>query len=436
MNTQNSSVARNVTSVDDLAHGWVHQCDGQGTLDIMQSCSITIFLCSWSVLCLNIPEERESSRLGYLKNKLQWMLFALVFPEVITAIGAEQWASALQCVEDLARLGYRQWTIRHAFFANMGGFMLESPDFPRFPIDGQLLGYLVEKKYIPFPEVAEKTIWDKNKADGFARTVTIIQMGWFCVQCIGRAIQHLQLSTLELTTLTLIFCTLCTFFFWNHKPLDVETYIILRTETTIAEIRIKAGDVASKPYSRTPLDFIKRPRSRTSLLSLFWLGLTNLLQFDMESKSRPIKAIGESKTTPPRGFRFTDVCFGLVFTLAYFGLHLVAWNFTFPTSVESTLWRSASLMLIGLVVFYFMGNGILVIYAGRVGKLLFGKETESIFELYNVAPVWVRYVVNAPVLFLYAIARGYILLEGFIGLKALHLSVYKSVDWSDFIPHI
>jgi hypothetical protein len=80
--------------------------------------------------------ERESSRLGYLKNKLQWMLFALVFPEVITAISAEQWASALQCVKDLARLGYRQWTIRHAFFANMGGFMLESPDFPRFPIDG------------------------------------------------------------------------------------------------------------------------------------------------------------------------------------------------------------------------------------------------------------------------------------------------------------
>jgi hypothetical protein len=340
------------------------------------------------------------------------MLFALVFPEVITAIGAEQWTSALQCVEDLARLGYRQWTIRHAFFANMGGFMLESPDFPRFPIDGQQLGYLVEKKYIPFPEVAEKTIWDKNKADGFARTVTIIQMGWFCVQCIGRAIQHLQLSTLELTTLTLIFCTLCTFFFWNHKPLDVETYIILRTETTIAEILIKAGDVASKPYSRTPLDFIKRPQSR------------------------PIKAIGESKTTPPRGLRFTDVCFGLVFTLSYFGLHLVAWNFTFPTSVESTLWRSASLILIGLLVFYFICNGILVMYAGRVGKVLFGKETESIFELYNVAPVWVRYVVNTPVLFLYAIARGYILLEGFIGLRALPLSVYKSVSWSGFIPHI
>jgi hypothetical protein len=216
----------------------------------------------------------------------------------------------------------------------------------------------------------------------------------------------------------------------------VETYIILRTETTIAEILIKAGDVASKPYSRTPLDFIKRPRSRTSLLSLFWLGLANLLKFDMESKSRPIKAIGESKTTPPRGLKFTDVCFGLVFTLSYFGLHLVAWNFTFPTSVESTLWGSASLMLIGLLIFYFICNGILVMYVGRVGKLLFGKEIESIFGLYNVTPVWVRYVVNTPVLFLYAIARGYILLEGFIGLRALPLSVYKSVSWSDFIPHI
>ncbi|KAI9866389.1 MAG: hypothetical protein M1813_001511 [Trichoglossum hirsutum] len=383
-----------------------------------------------------MPEETATGHGNYLKNKLRWMLFALIFPEVITAIGAEQWASAFQCLEDLANLGYTEWTMRHAFYANMGGFMLESPDFPTFPIDGQQLCYLVEQKYLPFPDVTEKTIWDKNKADGFARAITIVQIGWFCIQCIGRAIQHLQISTLELTTLTFIFCTLCTFFFWNHKPLDAETHIVLRTETPIAEILVKAGDVACKPYSRTPLDFVKPRRSRTSLLSLFWLVLAILLGFDMESKNRPIKAFGESKTTPPRGLRFTDICFGLVFAFTYLGLHLVAWNFTFPTTVERILWRSASLTLLGLLVSYFICNGIGVMYPGPVAQICFGKEAETIFEISNAAPVWSKYVAFAPVLICYGVARAYVLLEGFIGLRALPVGVYTSVDWSNFIPHI
>src|SRR5437763_5321142 len=187
MNGRNSSAISSTTPTsEELTHGWVHQCNGRGTLDIIQSCIVTIFLCSWSVLCLNMPEETATGRWTYLKNKLQWMLFALVFPEVITGIGAEQWASAFQCLQDLAPLGYTKWTMRHAFYANMGGFLLESPDFPAFPIDGQQIGYLVERKYLPNPDVAENTIWDKNKADGFARAVTVVQIGWFCIQCIGR----------------------------------------------------------------------------------------------------------------------------------------------------------------------------------------------------------------------------------------------------------
>jgi hypothetical protein len=94
--------------------------------------------------------------------------------------------------------------------------MLASSDFPIFPIDGPQLSYLVSQKYLPFLDVMEKTIWDMNKLDGFARGFTVVQIGWFCVQCIGRAFQHLPISTLELTTLTFIFCTLCTYFFWHH----------------------------------------------------------------------------------------------------------------------------------------------------------------------------------------------------------------------------
>jgi len=164
MLAQNSSIVHNTTTEDGgLANGLAHQCNGRGTLDIMQICAITIFLCSWSVLCLNTPEWTASGRWAYLKNKLQWLTLAVFFPEVITAIGAEQWASALQCVEDMEKLGYKEWTIRHAFFANMGELMLETPDFPKFPVDGQQLEYLLQKKYLPFPTVAEKQFGTRTK---------------------------------------------------------------------------------------------------------------------------------------------------------------------------------------------------------------------------------------------------------------------------------
>ena len=156
----------------------------------------------------------------------------------------------------------------------------------------------------------------------------------------------------------------------------------------------------------------------------------------MEFETSPIRAFGESKTNPPKGLRFSDVCFGLVFILAYFGLHLVVWNFTFPTPVELTLWRSASPMLIGLLVFYFICNGTFVMYPGGVAKVVFGKTAETIFELNSVAPTWTRYASNGLILFLYAVTRSYILLEGFIGPRSLPLRDYTSVDWSNFRPHI
>ena len=45
----------------------------------------------------------------------------------------------------------------------MGELMLETPDFPKFPVDGQQLEYLLQKKYLPFPTVAEKQFGTRTK---------------------------------------------------------------------------------------------------------------------------------------------------------------------------------------------------------------------------------------------------------------------------------
>ncbi|EON63488.1 hypothetical protein W97_02716 [Coniosporium apollinis CBS 100218] len=122
----------------------------------------------------------------------------------------------------------------------MGGFVLQTVNWPAFPLDAEQLFYLVTKGYIEYPLIDEADINDKNKADGIARLVTILQALWFTVNCIGRPIQGLSLTTLELTTMSFILIMLTISYYWKHKPLDVSRPIILKSETTIAQILIEA----------------------------------------------------------------------------------------------------------------------------------------------------------------------------------------------------
>ena len=87
----NSTAARssNSTATVLLADGWIHQPNGRGTFDIIESCLLTIFLCSWSVLCLNLPGCKKS-RWSFLRIKIKWMIFTIFFREVVVAFTAEQ----------------------------------------------------------------------------------------------------------------------------------------------------------------------------------------------------------------------------------------------------------------------------------------------------------------------------------------------------------
>jgi hypothetical protein len=65
--------------------------------------------------------------------------------------------------------GYSSWTITHAFFADMGGFILQTPGWKPFPLDAKQLHYMVSKGYLKYPQIDKEAIDDKDKADGVAR---------------------------------------------------------------------------------------------------------------------------------------------------------------------------------------------------------------------------------------------------------------------------
>lgn len=59
----------------------------------------------------------------------------------------------------------------HAFFADMGGFLLESPGCELFPIDAEQLFHLVEAGYVAYPDLNVEDIQDKSKSNNLARCV-------------------------------------------------------------------------------------------------------------------------------------------------------------------------------------------------------------------------------------------------------------------------
>ena len=328
--------------------------------------------------------------------------------------------------------------MRHAFFADMGGFLLEAPDFPAFPVDGQQLLYLIENNYIPYPNVDTATIWDRNKADGFARAITLIQITWFIIESIGRGIQHLTLSTLELLTINMIFCTVFTFYFWNHKPLDIQTPIILRTDTTIAEILVNAGDQARRPYNLTPLDFIAPQPTPENFVAAWWWGLGLCFDgvlFQLNEKRRPISTFSNSRAIPPRGYSTWSCSFRILLSTAYFALHFAGWNFTLPTTVERNLWRAAMIYFLCLYFTYLAVFTVVTFLSGWIAKKYFHKKASTFIEVASMFPKWFQLGCLVPIYGSYGVVRLYIVIEGFISLRKLPIDAYDSVNWASFIVH-
>lgn len=85
-----------------------------------------------------------------------------------------------------------------------------------------ILEELTASDEIEFPTLTKEDIEDKSKSDALAKGLVILQTLWFIIQCIARHIQGLAITELEIVTLA--FCSLngAMYFFWWHKPLDVQ----------------------------------------------------------------------------------------------------------------------------------------------------------------------------------------------------------------------
>jgi hypothetical protein len=73
--------------------GWVSDPTGRGTFSLIFSCLLTLGLCVWSAMHLNIPPHDESPAQTWMRN-FKWGLIGVVAPELVVFAAWRQYNSA------------------------------------------------------------------------------------------------------------------------------------------------------------------------------------------------------------------------------------------------------------------------------------------------------------------------------------------------------
>ncbi len=183
----------NVSSGDRI-YGWVSQPNNRGTFDILSYCLLTIVVCIFTLLCLNVPGPEETAW-QILRRRVFWMVVAISGPEFVLTYASAQWGKAQASVNDFKASNYQEWTMRHAFFADMKGFLLHTPDSNPFPITAKHVHWLVTHDYLDMPDTTVKENNDKSKQDTIAKIVTVSQNSYLVLQSLGRYLQGLTITT-------------------------------------------------------------------------------------------------------------------------------------------------------------------------------------------------------------------------------------------------
>ena len=220
----------NTTTASSEPVGYVQDPNGRGTPSLLISCVLTLILCVWSALHLNVP-SRNHSAVGDAWLNTRWIITGIYAPELVVFAAWRQWCSAklLQKLvtgtldntspkpsdnsDTSASSKPYEWTMTHSFFACTGGFAFElegldavdSTDKDQEKRQPQRMtltarGAALLAQCGRLPKVDREDIEDKSKANDLAKATVIMQACWMLVQVIGRLAAKLPVTLLEVNT--------------------------------------------------------------------------------------------------------------------------------------------------------------------------------------------------------------------------------------------
>ena len=314
------------------------------------------------------------------------MLLTALAPEWILAIAVEDFFQARVLLGHLVTHGGNEWTLVHAQFAVAGGIRVKSPESDEImPKRIESLKKAVELGQINEPPISKEELKSRSKSDGIVKLIALLQITWFGLQALFRAIHHLQVTALEIMTIALFVLAVLIYAFWWNKPQDIEYPII-----------------------------IKIPNADPN-------GLNGSPGGNVGTKSR-----GDTKVW------FTDEKYGvwadnqaakiiLTFIAPLFGaIHCLAWDAPFPTPKEALAWRICAVATTSLPL---------------VESALVLLDLRGVIDLDTEESIVHQSIAATPII-LYAIARITLITLAFMSLRALPADAFQTIAWTNYVPNL
>lgn len=223
----------NTTQHNERYVGYTQDPNGRGTASLILSCLLTLILCVWSALHLNVPEQNTTVA-NSLWTNVRWIAAGIYSPELVVFAAWRQWCSAGMLNKHIENLLQHRkiehtpqqhaklvntipWSMAHSFFACAGGFALELDTLTgalvtdldttdpektkpvRLTLTARGILMLADSGHLPVVEKA--AIEDKSKANNLAKSAVLVQATWMLIQVIGRLAARLPVTLLEVNTM-------------------------------------------------------------------------------------------------------------------------------------------------------------------------------------------------------------------------------------------
>ncbi|KAK0614442.1 hypothetical protein B0T14DRAFT_570377 [Immersiella caudata] len=385
---------------DTTAHveriGWVSSSQ-RTTMDIIWNCLSIFIICSWGCVHHNLPAPAESqARYPTRKwaRQLGYMVVVCLAPEVVVTMAWEDFLAARYALRSLREDSglppevTREYSLAHAFFAQMGGFAVRqvtSNAVTGKPQETNVVCSLSQLAALPdIPPITREEIMDKSKSDALVKGLALVQCGWLFIQLIARTAQGLAMTELELSTMAFVLCALVIYILWWDKPFGVEQRIVI-----------------TGPIPNSGKFVCKRREDRVSLHA---------------TKDHAFEVLATSMGLPARKHTETYMILGAISVVgaAFSAVHLAAWNWEFPSSVVRLLWRVSTMTAF---------------------------TTPFLMTILSAVPLWcprLRVIADGFNIFclaVYCVARLSVIVLAFYCFSSMPASVYESVDWVELLPH-
>lgn len=318
----------------------------------------------------------------------------------------------------------------------MGGFAFDRPasskagessstsSTRRDVLNSQGFFYILQNFPDIIPDISRKSITDRAESPLLRKVVLIVQVGWFCVSCLSRLIQHLPLSLLEVTTAAHGFCTLLTYFIWWSKPQNVaeptpiggdrarEVHALLKCS---ADEYSKALDMARGVVAEGSL--VSTNTDEQDRIVLATNALRHLLPNPEARPENPFHcAFWSSSPVYIRCYLLPATrhkAIPVVVASVFYGLpHFLGWSTYFPTTLERQIWRVSTCAVTGSGFFF----AVVMTPLGIID-----------WELADM-------IVTIMTTIVCVVASGLLIAGSLRQLFFLEPAAYQLVNWSNFWP--